>query len=318
MKHRQLTLEDRCAISTLRKQGYSPAEIARALGRHRSTIGREVKRNSRQDGAYRAPHAHDLTRWRRSWSRRNAQFTDADWALVCSRLEELWSPDQISGRFKLEGGLPISHETIYRYVWNDKRHGGTLYTLLRGAQKQKWKRYRSKDSRGRLAGKRMIEERPPGAENRSRFGHLEGDTMIGTFDKHCILTLVCRKSGHVMIAKLYGRTTAEVNRRAAQLLAKAKRSVRTITVDNGTEFHGYKELERKTGATIYFANPHHSWERGTSENTNGLIRQYMPKKVSMAKVTQRDCTRVANALNDRPRKRLGYQTPREVYESGTN
>lgn len=315
MKYHQLTSAERYQLSALRKQGLCPAEIARALGRHRSTITRELARNSRKDGGYRPSTAIDFTRWRRSWSRRNAQFTEADWELVFSPLRQLWSPDQISGRFRLESGLRISHETIYRYIWNDKRHGGSLYKFLRGAQKQKWKRYRSKDSRGRLAGKRMIGQRPPGAENRSRFGHLEGDTMIGTFDKHCILTLVCRKSGHVMIAKLYGRTSAEVNRRAAQLLGTAKRPVRTITVDNGTEFHGYKELERKTGAMIYFANPHHSWERGTSENTNGLIRQYMPKKVSMSKVTQRDCTRVAAALNDRPRKRLGYRTPREVYES---
>lgn len=170
MKYRQLTLEDRCAISALRKQGYSPAEIARAVGRHRSTIIRETRRNSRDDGAYRPEHANDLTRWRRSWSRRNAQFNDADWDLVCSRLQLLWSPDQISGRFRLERSLRISHESIYRYIWDDMRHGGILFKFLRGAQKKKWKRYRSKDSRGRLAGKRMIEQRPPGAENRSRFG----------------------------------------------------------------------------------------------------------------------------------------------------
>lgn len=317
MKYHQLTSAERYQLSALRKQGLCSAAIARALGRHRSTITREIARNSRKDGGYRPSTAIDFTRWRRSWSRRNAQFTEADWELVCSRLQLLWSPDQIAGRFRLERRLRISHETIYRYVWNDMRHGGTLFKLLRGAQKKKWKRYRSKDSRGRLAGKRMIEQRPPGAENRSRFGHLEGDTMIGTFDKHCILTLVCRKSGHVMIAKLKGRTTAEVNRRAAHLLAHAQRPVRTITVDNGTEFHGYKELERKTGATIYFANPHHSWERGTSENTNGLIRQYLPKKVSMSAVSQRDCSRIADALNHRPRKRLHYRTPKEVYESGT-
>lgn len=145
-------------------------------------------------------------------------------------------------------------------------------------------------------------------------GHLEGDTVIGTFDRHCVLTLVCRKTGYVRIGKLFGRTTRSLNRRASSLIRKAQHRVRTITVDNGTEFHGYKQLEQATGVKVYFATPHHSWERGTSENTNGLIRQYLPKRKSMKDVTQRDCTRIARALNNRPRKRLGYRTPAEVYE----
>jgi transposase, IS30 family len=122
---------------------------------------------------------------------------------------------------------------------------------------------------------------------------LEGDTIIGTFDRHCALTLVCRKTGYTMIGKLFGRTTQSLNRRAAALIRHARHQVRTITVDNGTEFHGYKRLEKLTGARIYFATPHHSWERGTSENTNGLIRQYLPKRTRMSQITQRDCTRIA-------------------------
>jgi IS30 family transposase len=192
--------------------------------------------------------------------------------------------------------------------------GLTDYTCLRQAGKQKRKRYGYYDSRGRLAGKRSISERPAGAENRSRMGHLEGDTIIGTFDRHCALTLVCRKTGYTMIGKLFGRTKEALNRRAASLIRRAHHRVRTITVDNGTEFHGYKRLEKMTGARVYFATPHHSWERGTSENTNGLIRQYLPKRISMSDITQRDCTRIAKALNNRPRKRHGYLTPAEVYE----
>ena len=140
---------------------------------------------------------------------------------------KLWSPEQISGRLRLLGLLSISHETIYRYVWKDRELGGSLYGYLRQHSKQLRKRYRAYDSRGRLAGKRSISERPPGAENRSRFGHLEGDTVIGTFDKHCILTLVCRKSGYAMIGKLYGRTTSAVNRRARGLLRKSARRTRS-------------------------------------------------------------------------------------------
>lgn len=317
MKYHQLTSEERYTLATLRGKHFSQAEIARIMGRSPSTISRELKRNRREyDGGYRAETACQRTRARRTYSRRNWHFTDKDWALVSECLRACWSPDQISRRLKMHGLLSISHETIYRYVWTDRLEGGTLYTYLR--QNPKRKRYGRYDSRGRLAGKRPISERPPGAENRSRIGHLEGDTMMGSLDnKHCILTLVDRKTGYVFIGKMRNRTADEANRVAIQLIREAQRPVLTITLDNGTEFHGYKDIERETGAVIYFATPHHSWDRGTSENTNGLIRQYLPKKASMARLTQRDCDRIAEALNNRPRKRLGYLTPAEVYELNT-
>lgn len=315
MEYHQLTSGERHVLSALRKQGFSQAGIAGALGRSPSTISRELKRNSRQDRAYRPAVADEMTRGRRSRSRRNRRFRGEDWALVCSLLEQLWSPEQITGRLARSGVLRISHETIYRYVWEDRRRGGFLYQCLRGARKKKWKRYRSYDSRGRLAGKRPISERPPGAENRSRVGHLEGDTVIGSADRHCVLTLVDRKTGYLLLGKLRGRTTDATNRRAISLISNAPRRTRTLTLDNGTEFHGYKALEKATGATVYFAAPHHSWERGTCENTNGLIRQYLPRRQSMARVTQAYCDRIAAALNHRPRKRLGFLTPAEIYEN---
>jgi transposase, IS30 family len=314
MRYHQLTSDERYTLACLRRKHYSQAEIARVLGRHPSTISRELRRNRREDGYYRAFTACERTRARRSRSRRNHQFSEEQWLLVLACLYQLWSPEQISGRLKRFGLLSISHETIYRYIWTDRAYGGGLHTYLRQAGKQLRKRYGRYDSRGRLAGKRHISERPAGAENRSRMGHLEGDTIVGTFDRHCVLTLVCRKTGYTKIGKLYGRTTEALNRRAAALIRQARHRVRTITVDNGTEFHGYKRLEKLTGTKIYFATPHHSWERGTSENTNGLIRQYLPKRTSMSHITQRDCTRIAAALNNRPRKRLGYLTPAEVYE----
>lgn len=315
MSYHQFTSDERYTLARLRQQHFSQAEIARILGRHPSTISRELKRNRRDDGWYRAFTACERTRARRTYSRRNWQFTEHDWALVTECLYACWSPDQISQRLKLHGLLSISHETIYRYIWNDRRTGGRLHTYLRHDPKQRRKRYGRYDSRGRLAGKRSIGERPAGAENRSRVGHLEGDTMIGSLDnRHCIMTLVDRKTGYVFIGKMRERTVAEANRVAIQLIHQARRPVLTLTLDNGTEFHGYKDIERETGVTVYFATPHHSWERGTSENTNGLIRQYLPKRTSMAHITQRDCDRIASALNHRPRKRLGYLTPAEVYE----
>lgn len=282
--------------------------------RHPSTISREVRRNRSNDGRYRPPVADDFARRRRSRSRRNQHFTIEDWAVVTGYLEQHWSPEQIAGRLRKTGELRISHETIYRGIWDDKRRGGVLHLHLRGANKQRRKRYGRYDSRGRLAGKRSISERPQGAENRSRIGHLEGDTVLGSSDKHCILTLVDRKTGYLMIGKLEARTAQATNARAVALIRGAARRVRSITVDNGTEFHGYKDIETVTGASFYFATPHHSWERGTSENTNGLIRQYLPKRTSMAHVSQKDCRRIAQKLNDRPRKRLDYRTPKECYE----
>jgi IS30 family transposase len=215
---------------------------------------------------------------------------------------------------KKNGALRISHESIYRYIWQDKRRGGRCYTLLRQAGKKRRKRYGAYDSRGRLAGKRHISERPAAVEDRSHVGHWEIDTVLGS-GKPCVVTLVERKTGYVMIGKLRARTVAELNRAAITLVTSAPLPVHTITADNGTEFHGYKQIEEATGVSFYFATPHHSWERGTNENTNGLIRQYLPKRKSMAKVTQAYCARIADMLNDRPRKRLDYHTPREAYEA---
>jgi IS30 family transposase len=225
-----------------------------------------------------------------------------------------WSPEQISGRLGKGAILSISHETIYKHVWQDRENGGSLHRHLRCFSKQRRKRYRSYDSRGRLAGKRNISERPREAELRLRIGDWEVDTVMGSGDQHCIFTMVERKTGFLHIGKLERRTTEELTKRAIALIRAEGRPVLSITADNGTEFHDYKTIEKATGVVFYFANPHHSWERGTNENTNGLIRQYLPKRKSMAHITQRHCNRIAAKLNNRPRKRLGYRTPKECYE----
>ena len=270
--YRQLTSGERYALSALRKQGCSQAEIARSLGRHPSTISREVRRNSkdRTGRVYRPALADDGAHWRRSRSRRNQRFTDEDWDVVIEHLRMEWSPEQISGRLSKDGILRISHETIYRYIWRDKRRGGLRYKLLRQAGKKRRKRYGAYDSRGHLAGKRHISERPAAAENRTLLGHWEIDTVLGS-TKHCIVTLVERKIGYLIIGKLRNRTVAEFNRVASQLINSAPVPIHTITADNGTEFQGYKLFEAATTARFFFATPHHSWERGTNENTNGLI-----------------------------------------------
>ena len=315
MTYHQITFEERYTVGLLRQQGLSSAGIARLLGRHRCTIGREVRRNGTpRDGCYRPLLADWYARGRRSRSRRNRRFSPADWAQVQELLREDWSPEQVAGwlrRFQL---LRISHETIYRFIWAEKEAGGTLHQHLRGARKQRRKRYGRYDSRGRLAGKRPITARPPDVEARTELGHWEGDTMLGDSQAGpCVLSLVERKTGYLLLGQLRQRTSAFVNHRARQLIARQPHPVRTITVDNGTEFHEYAALEQATGTAFYFATPHHAWERGTNENTNGLVRQYLPKRESMAHLTQHDCNRIATKLNRRPRKRLGYRTPEECY-----
>lgn len=315
-KYQQLTSNERYMLSQLRKQGLNCSQIARVMGRHRSTISREIARNSCwvTDGAYRPSKAHRRTRARRSRSRQNQQYNEQDFSLIRRFLFLYWSPEQITGffrRHRLLDRVP-SHETIYQYIWRDKANGGNLWTFLRQSSKQRRKRYSAYDSRGRLAGKRHISQRPSSAESRRITGHWEIDTVMGKGSKACIVTLVERKTGYTLIGKLPDRTTRSLNERCIHLIQHEPIPFHSITADNGTEFHGYKQIEAKTQTKFYFATPHHSWERGTNENTNGLIRQYLPKGQSMKSLTQARCHAIADQLNNRPRKRLGYKTPLEV------
>ena len=315
MKYRQLKAEERSALAALHTQRINRAQIRRYLGRHRSTIGRELRRNAAPyDGRYRAERAQERAVARRKRSRRNQQFGAEELATVEGLLREQWSPEQVSGYLRRVAGLAISHETIYRHIWRDLRRGGTLHENLRGARKHCRKRYGRYDSRGRLAGKRSIAQRPAAVEERRRIGHWEIDTMMGASlgqCSHCVLTLVERKTGYVLIGKLQARTAGEAHRATLELMRRHRRRFRTITADNGTEFHSYPAVEARSGVKYYFATPHHSWERGTNENTNGLIRQYLPKGQSMASLTQHTCDQIAEHLNNRPRKRHGYKTPNE-------
>ena len=278
MLYRQITFEERYTLGLLRQRGLSAAAIAHVLGRHRSTIGREMQRNrAHSDGTYRPRLADWYARGRRSHSRRNRQFTATDWARIHGLLRDDWSPEQVAGWLRRHRELAISHETIYRYVWADKRDGGTLYQHLRGARKRRRKRYGRYDSRGRLAGKRPITDRPAVVNTRQQLGHWEADTVLGASQAGpCVLSMVERKTGYLLLGQLRQRLSAAVNPRAQQLITAQPHAVRTITVDNGTEFHDYARLERATATRFYFATPHHAWERGTNENTNGLVRQYGP------------------------------------------
>ncbi|MBC8128332.1 MAG: IS30 family transposase, partial [Gloeobacteraceae cyanobacterium ES-bin-144] len=202
--------------------------------------------------------------------------------------------------------------TIYRHVWADREAGGLLHRYLRQVGKLKRKRYGTYESRGRLAGKRMITERPAAIERRNRIGHWEIDTVMGK-NRACILTLVDRKTGYLMIGKLSAITMQQTNRRLRKLAERHPEKFRTIIADNGCKFHGDVQVEQTHGFEFYFAPPHHSWERGSNENANGLIRQYLPKGMSLNNLTQAQCDRIAHKLNTRPRKSYGYRTPEELF-----
>ena len=314
MTYHQLTQEERYAITAQLMCGRSQTQIAQLLGRDRSTISRELRRNrTHHDDKYRAEKAHSYAVARRRRCRRRPQFTLAEMALVARLLRKKWSAEQIAGTLKKRGTLHISHETIYRRIRWDKKIGGDLWRHTRIMSKFGRKRYRSRDSRGVLPGKRSIAERPPEVEQRQEFGHWEGDTVMGKDMRHCVLTLVERQTGYAILKKLTSRSKDEVTRAATRALRQHSRNFRTLTLDNGTEFHDYAILEQRFPVKVYFATPYHSWERGSNENFNGLLRQYLPKGVRMRNVTQAQCAHIADDLNHRPRKRHDFDTPTALY-----
>jgi len=315
MSYSQIAPWERYAIAALLAARFNRAQIAHILGRHRSTIGRELRRNAaRSTGWYSAKLANDYTRTRRWRTREHSQYSAGQWRQVERLLEGWLSPEQIAGHLQRLGLFSICHETIYRYVRADRREGGTLYLNLRQSHRRRRKRYERRGPRAAHPFKRHIDDRPGSAERRAMIGHWEIDTMAGPDPSGpCVLTLVERASGYVALGFLRARTAADVNARAIELIRAQPRPVLTITADNGSEFAGFPTIEQATGVRFYFTNPYHAWERGTNENTNGLIRQFLPKGQSLANLTQRECTRIARVLNQRPRKRLRYRTPEACY-----
>ena len=314
MTYHQLTQEERYRITALRMCRCSRAEIARQLQRHPSTIGRELRRNvTHHDGDYRAEKAHSYATARRRRCRRRARFSATDMAQVARLVRRKFSPEQIVGVWQRTGGLRISHETIYRQIRWDKQAGGDLWRHTRILSKFGRKRYRSHDSRGVLPGKRPIGDRPVEVELRRRVGHWEGDTVMGSDMHHCVLTLVERKTGYAIIKKLKARTMHEVTHAASRAIRSHCRNFKTLTLDNGTEFHDYARLEQRFPLKVYFATPYHSWERGSNENFNGLLRQYLPRGTCMRTITQTRCNQIADELNHRPRKRHGFKSPATLY-----
>lgn len=314
MGYHQLTKRERYLIVEHKSMGLSMREIGKALCRSASTISRELRRNAdRSDGRYRVDKADSYARARRWRSRRGSQFEAHEVAQVHELIGRKWSPQQVSGRLRKQARLRIGTSTIYRWLAKDRAAGGRSWLQTRQLSKRYRKGYRVRDLRGRMAGKRPLSDRPRQANDRSEAGHIEGDTVMGRDGRHCLLTLVDRMTRRTRIVKLASRRAAEVNKALIREVRSGRLTMKSLTLDNGTEFHGFKELEEKLGIKVYFAQPYHSWERGTNENTNGLIRQYLPKGSCFKDVRQRHCNEIERELNDRPRKVLGFSTPNEAH-----
>ena len=311
----QLSQEERYFFSSSLARGHSIPSIAKELDRPPCTLYRELARNRRPSGCYAAVVAHSYATARRRRSRRGPHLPPEFILLIWEMLSRRWSPDQVSN-FLVREGLPsVSFQTIYRWIRKDRRRGGSLYKALRIMPKRRRKRYGSDDSRGVLRGKRNISERPDIINTRSEFGHWEGDTVMGKDRHQCILTLVERKTGITRMAKIRNRTAALTAKAVIAIIEREPWLFKTITFDNGTEFHSYKDIEKATGVICYFANPHHPWERGCNENLNGLLRQYIPKGTTLNYIGNTKIQKICDDLNTRPRKRLNYFSPQEACDA---
>lgn len=315
----QLTRSERETIARMHAAGHANAEIALVLDRAPSTIGRELRRNADADGRYVAARAQRLRDERRVAANRSRGTKFGSGRLrgwVERRLERRWSPQQIAGRLSLEhpddASRRVSHETVYRHVRADREAGGTLWQWLRRSNRSRRKRYGGRDGRGRIPGRIGIEHRPAEANDRSEPGHWEGDTLVGSRHRGCVAVQVERRSRYLTAAVTGTRTSRAVNAGLARAIRPVPRRLRrTLTVDNGKEFAGHAELS-ELGFDVYFANPYSSWQRGTCENTIGLLREFLPKGESLLGVTESELAEHVRLLNNRPRQCLDYRTPQEV------
>lgn len=316
MDYKHLTEDERYQIDDHLRENYSQADIAKMLGRSPSTLSRELRRNKGERGW--RPRQAQLKATGRLVTRGSSNVKRASksaWEYAKKHLQDdQWSPEQIAGRLALEELETISHETIYQRILEDKNAGGELYTHLRCKKKRK-KRYGSAtSSRGAIPNRVDIDQRPAIVDGRKRMGDWEGDTIIGAHDGGAVIaSMVERKSRYTYLAKSKDKTTTAVINSINQQMLPVADLVLTITLDNGKEFSKHEMLSNRLNADIYFAKPYHSWERGLNENTNGLVRQYFPKRIPFDRITEHDLQRVAKKINNRPRKCLDYKTPFEVF-----
>jgi len=316
MSYKHLSLEERHYIEIERKMDSPINQIASALGRSASTISREIARNTGKRG-YRHKQANRLTRARHKDKAKAIKMTVAVKQQIEALIEEDWSPEQIVGRLKRDGGISLHHETIYQHILSDKVSGGRLYTHLRHQNKTYRKRYGSAHNRSGIPNRVDINKRPEIANQRKRLGDWEADTIIGKQHKGAIVTLDERQSKLRLAAPLVTKKARGVTDAMIALLKPFKDFVKTITFDNGKEFTLHETVAEAVSCDTYFATPYHSWERGQNENANGLLRQYFPKSMRLSDIAFKQVANAVHKLNSRPRKCLGFRTPYEAFQHAT-
>jgi len=314
--YHHLTYDQRCQIQTLKERGDSLEKIAENLRVHRSTVYREISRNS-YDSNYKYQQANKKALDRRqAASSKKTKMKPNLIEIIEEKLKLQWSPEQISGRLKrIYGAKGVSHEMIYRYVWENKQQGGELYKNLRHNGKKYNKRGSKKAGRGFIPNRVDIDKRPSIVEEKSRIGDWEIDTIIGKNHKGAIVSIVDRHSKLTMLAKVSRKTAHDVEKALTSRLSHVQDYVYTITSDNGKEFANHLAISKELKADFYFARPYHSWERGLNEHTNGLVRQYIPKSAHFDVVSKEEIQKIEDLLNNRPRKVLQFLTPMEVFNS---
>jgi IS30 family transposase len=316
--YRQLSLEERDRITEMKAEGSSLRAIAEELGRSPATMSREVRRNcSPSYRLYLSHRAHERAVKRKKESGQRPRLkSDEVVSYVRAKLLEDWSPELIAGKIGQDmQGAGISHEAIYQYVYHPDTEGRQelIGRLVRGHRKRKKKGAGRKERRTKIPNRVPIEERPLSADNRSRYGHWEGDSLVSRNSLAALNSLVERKSRLLLLTRLdrktAGRTTDAVVQRLQGLPKDARR---TLTLDNGTENSGHEDITEAIGTRCYFARPYASWQRGANEQVNGLVRRYFPKGTDFSKITDEQVAWVESRINNRPRKCLGYKTPIEV------
>ena len=312
-KMSHITSEQRYAISCLLVNGNSITEIAKIIDKNKSVVSREIRRNCDQrNGKYRYDLAQKKYDNRMATKPKKIHFT----AEIKQRVEELirldYSPEQVEGYLKKQQEPTVSKERIYQHVYQSAKEKGDLYQHLRRRGRKRKKRGAAKGNRGIIKDRVGIEKRPEIVEERSRFGDLEIDLIIGANHKSAMVTINDRASGKVKIGKAKSKNAAEICTVACELLEDWKPYIETITSDNGKEFSMHQKISEELNIDFYFARPYHSWERGSNENLNGLIRQYFPKKMDFQTINEQRIKEVEEILNSRPRKRFDFETPNFV------
>jgi len=314
-KYSHLNQGQRHRISALERAEHSISFIADHLGVSKSTVSRELNRNAKKFGSYNAVCAQEMANERKERFSLNRKFSPGMEKFIREKLsQEQWSPEQIKGYCDKNNIPMISHERIYQFIWQDKAAGGDLYGHLRTGHKKQRRRYGSgKATFQTIKNRVFIDQRPEVINNKLRYGDWEIDTIVGKNNKGAIVTLVERKSAFTLMAKLSGKNADELASTVVNLMAPYKEKVLSITSDNGSEFTRHQRIAKKLQTQFFFAHPYSSWERGLNENTNKLIRQYIPKKIPFDNIDQNYINLITLKLNKRPRKNLNYNSPLWIY-----